>query len=172
MPQVNLLPGWVKRQRVIDWRTVALVVTLIAATGAAGFQHFVVVQEIAAIRNSLELVDHEHSLLRPLLERRDALIAERQAIEQKQAFLTKVTARRWAPLLREVASLTPGNLQLNRVEMLEPDGLALTGSTPQLEPIAQLMTGIDRSPLLARAWAQYARDEEGRYNFEIRCRIR
>jgi Tfp pilus assembly protein PilN len=170
--RVNLLPGWVKRQRVIDWRMVALAVALFAAAGAAGFQYYVVAQEVAILDREIGRVLHEHALLRPKLEQRDALLAQRQALEQKQAFLAGVTARRWAPVLRELAALTPPNLQLARVEFVEPDELVLTGSTAHLEPIAQLMAGIDRSTLLFRARARYARDEAGRYDFEIRAHIR
>ncbi len=169
---VNLLPGWVKRQRVIDWRMVVLVAALISAAVAGGFEYYVVSQEIALLNREIERVSHAQTLLRPKLERRDALLAERQAMEQKQAFLASLTARRWAPILRELAALTPANLEFGRIEYVVPDELVLIGRTPHLEPIAQLMAGIDRSPLLVRARAGYARDEQGAYNFEVRLHIR
>ena len=170
--RVNLLPGWVKRQRVIDWRLVALAVTLVAAAVVAGFQYYLIAQEIAAVYRETGRVRHEQTLLRPKLEQRDALIVQRQAMEQKRDFLAGVTARRWAPVLRELAALTPPNLQLARIEFLKPDELVLTGSSAHLEPIAQLMAGMDRSPLLSRARARYARDVEGLYDFEVRVHIR
>ncbi|HSW10881.1 MAG TPA: PilN domain-containing protein [Bacillota bacterium] len=172
MTRVNLLPGWVKRQRVIDWRLVALAVALVAAAGTAGFEHYVTAQEIAAVYRETERVRHEQTLLRPKLEQRDALIARRQVMEHKRDFLAGVIARRWAAILRELAALTPPNLQLARIEFVEPGELVLTGSTAHLEPIAQLMAGLDRSALLSRARARYARDEEGLYDFEVRAHIR
>jgi Tfp pilus assembly protein PilN len=151
---------------------VALLVALISTAVAGGFQYYVTAQEIVFLNREIERVGHEQALLRPKLERRDALLAERGALEHKQAFLAGLIARRWAPVLRELAALTPVNLNFRQVEYVEPNELVLTGRTPQLEPIAQLMAGIDRSPLLTRARVSHAIDEEGMYNFEVRLQVR
>lgn len=172
MSRVNLLPGWVKRQRVVDWRLVAAVVVLISAVAYAAFYHYLVMQQVQAVRGNLERVHEEHALLRPLLDRRAKLQSEVQAIRDKMNFLQGIRARRWAPVLSEVARLTPVNLQVELMEFTNPDDLVLAGRAANLEAIAQLMSGIDRSALLQRSEARYARDDDGWYNFEIRCRIR
>lgn len=172
MARVNLLPGWLKRQRVVDWRTVLAVVVLVAAVAVTGFYHYLVMQEVQVVRSDLERVREEQALLRPLMDKRTRLQGELQAIRDKMTFLESVRARRWAPVLSEIARLTPLNLQVELMEFTNPNDLVLAGKAANLEAIAQLMAGIDRSGLLQRSEAKYARDDEGRYDFELRCRIR
>ncbi|MDQ7794990.1 MAG: PilN domain-containing protein [bacterium] len=172
MTKVNLLPGWLKRQRVIDWRAIALVVLLVSAATLAIFRHYLVIQEVELVRAELQRVSEEQVLLRPSLDRRVQLQAELQAIRDKMTFLERIRARRWAPVLAEVARLTPVNVQVLLMEFSNPDDLVLTGKAGSLESIAQLMVGIDRSGLLQRSAVKYARDDDGRYDFEIRCRVR
>ncbi len=172
MPRVNLLPFWLKRQRVVDWRAVVAVVTLVAVAAFAAFNYYLMFQRVQLLRQELERVKHEQTLLGPLLNRLTQLEQEKQAILDKRQFLEGVRARRWAPVLSEIAGLTPVNVQLKLLELVDPRSILIVGHAGNLEAIAQLMSGIDRSSLLERAGVRYARDADGLYEFEVRCAIR